>query len=165
MEFSSTAITHLRYHLWATKAILVQADPLPEEDLRRDLKTSFSSIFGTLVHLYQSDSIWLARLENRPGQTREDYPAPENLAGVQTKWTDAQERLLRFGESLTAADWDRKIAYRTLAGMASESPVWQIILHLVNHGTHHRGQVISMLRQLGYKPTGLDLIGYYRANP
>ena len=42
------------------------------------------------------------------------------------------------------------------------SPLWQMVLHIVNHGTHHRGQITHMLRQLGQKPVNLDLIGYYR---
>ena len=47
-------------------------------------------------------------------------------------------------------------------GKQYESPVWQIVLHVVNHATLHRGQVVAMLRQLGMTPPGTDLIYYYR---
>ena len=60
------------------------------------------------------------------------------------------------------ADWDRDVAYRDLKGNPYETPVWRIIAHLVNHDSYHRGQVVTMLRQLGHAPPGTDLILYYR---
>ena len=54
------------------------------------------------------------------------------------------------------------LAYRDLKGRAYEQPLWQLILHVVNHGTHHRGQVSGFLRSLGHVPPPLDLVAYYR---
>lgn len=60
-------------------------------------------------------------------------------------------------------DWNQVIAYRDTKGNPYASPVWQILLHLTNHGTYHRGQVSNMLRQLGRTPAPQDLIVYYRS--
>ncbi len=56
------------------------------------------------------------------------------------------------------------IEYKDLKGNPYQSPLWQIVLHLVNHGSHHRGQVSGMLRALGKTPPPLDLIAYYRTH-
>jgi uncharacterized damage-inducible protein DinB len=62
---------------------------------------------------------------------------------------------------LTDADLDRYVAFKRGNGAESGAPVWQIVLHVVNHGTLHRGQVMGMLRQLGVAPPPTDLIRYY----
>ena len=59
-------------------------------------------------------------------------------------------------------DLDRVIAYQSMAGDPFSDPVWKIVMHVVNHATLHRGQVMAMLRQMGVAPPGTDLIYYYR---
>ena len=49
-----------------------------------------------------------------------------------------------------------------MSGNRFNQPVWQLVLHVVNHGTHHRGQVSGFLRAMGHKPPKLDLVSYYR---
>jgi uncharacterized damage-inducible protein DinB len=71
-------------------------------------------------------------------------------------------KMLAWGEGLTEDDWRRELSYKTLAGVPIVSPLWQMVLHVVNHGTHHRGQITHMLRQLGLRPVNMDLIGFYR---
>ena len=64
--------------------------------------------------------------------------------------------------SLKQEDLDRVLHYKTMAGTPMEGQLWQMLQHLVNHGSYHRGQVATLLRQLGAKPNSTDLIGYYR---
>ena len=75
----------------------------------------------------------------------------------------------REWQTLIAAETEeslaRKIAYRDLKGNPWETPLWQIVMHMVNHGTHHRGQVAGFLRTMGHTPPPLDLIAYYRTLP
>ena len=71
--------------------------------------------------------------------------------------------LVTWAEGLADKDWLREVSYRTMAGTPYVTPLWQIVLHVVNHGSHHRGQITNMLRQLGIKPANLDLIGFYRS--
>jgi uncharacterized damage-inducible protein DinB len=68
-----------------------------------------------------------------------------------------------WAEQLSPADWDRIVFYRNTKGEASQQPLWQIVLHIVNHASYHRGQITTMLRQIGCMPIGTDLITYYRS--
>ena len=156
--------THLRFHRWATGQVLEETMELPAPELMKDLKSSFPSVYDTVVHLYQSDSIWLARLEEGPTGTRADYEAPGCLYDLRSAWMSVLDRMIAFAGGLEESGWERKISYKTLAGVPYTAPIWQMILHIVNHGTHHRGQVTGMLRQLGAAPRNLDLLAYYRAN-
>ena len=77
-------------------------------------------------------------------------------------WQNLQENWEKWSEGLSDCDLDRDANYTLLDGTPFTTPVWQIVLHLVNHATLHRGQVMAMLRQLGTKPPATDLIFYYR---
>lgn len=158
----TAAVTHLRFNQWATGQVLEETVPLPSEQLVKDLGGSFSSIYGTLVHLYQADRIWFDRLNGIPTGALSAYEAPGCTYDLQSAWMEVQAKMLSWGENLTEDDWLRVMSYKTLAGVAFESPLWQMVLHIVNHGTYHRGQITHMLRQLGLKPVNLDLIGFYR---
>lgn len=136
----------------------------PSEQLMKPLGGSHNSLYETVVHLYQADRIWLDRLEERPTGKLDDYQAPGCMWELRDAWFDVHDRMIAFTKSLDAGGVDRVIAYKNLAGQHFESPIWQIILHVVNHGSSHRGQVTFMIRQLGVKPTNLDLIRFYRSN-
>ena len=77
-------------------------------------------------------------------------------------WGNLQSGWEAWAGSLTDGDLERVAQYKALDGTPFESPVWQIVLHVVNHATLHRGQVMAMLRQLGAKPPATDLIYFYR---
>jgi uncharacterized damage-inducible protein DinB len=70
--------------------------------------------------------------------------------------------LVDYVASLSADDLRRVLAYTTAAGTTQAQPLWQMLQHLANHSTYHRGQVATLLRQLGAKPIATDLIGFYR---
>jgi uncharacterized damage-inducible protein DinB len=162
---ANLGVTHLRYHEWATGQILEETVPLPSEQLVKPLGGSFGSVYETLVHLYQADCIWRDRLMGRPTGQLTDYEAPGCTYDLQKAWTDMLAEMVAWAERLTEEDWHGEMSYKTLRGVAYETPRWQMILHVVNHGTHHRGQITNMLRQLGIKPRNLDLIAFYRNKP
>lgn len=164
MTFSEISETHLRYHQWATSRVLEETTPLSSEQLIKDLGGSFHSIYDTLVHLFQADSIWLDRLEGRPTAGLADYAAPGCTFELRDAWIAVLDKMVHWAGQQTEGDWSREMSYKNLAGMPYQTPLWQMVLHVVNHGSHHRGQISSMLRQLGIKPLNLDLIGFYREN-
>jgi uncharacterized damage-inducible protein DinB len=156
------AVTHLRFNQWATGQILEETVPLPSEQLVKDLGGSFSSIYNTLVHLYRADCIWYDRLNGVPTGPLDAYEAPGCTYELQTAWTEMLAKFVAWGESIAEDGWLAESSYKTLAGVPIISPLWQMVLHVVNHGTYHRGQITHMLRQLGRKPVNLDLISFYR---
>ena len=81
---------------------------------------------------------------------------------MRERWFEQEHRLLAFVGGLTQSDLDRVIEYKTLKFGVYRNPLWQSMQHVVNHGTYHRGQVTTMLRQLGAEPILTDLMHFYR---
>ncbi len=155
-------VTHLRYTSWATRHILESAAGLTPDERHRDLGNSFGGVQGTLQHIYQGDSIWFDRLRGKPTGSLASYEARSEFADFSKRWLELLSEFIAWGEKLSDSDWARICDYRDTKGNPYSTPVWQIVLHVVNHGTYHRGQVTTMLRQLGHKAVSTDLIFYYR---
>ena len=85
-----------------------------------------------------------------------------DLASLRGRWTQFESDLLSYVGGLSAADLERSFDYRDTKGNPHSFVLWQALQHLANHGTYHRGQVITLLRQLGAKPVSTDLIGFFR---
>src|SRR5882672_6931998 len=77
-------------------------------------------------------------------------------------WSELETRLLGFVRGLTRTDLERVFEYKTLKFGVYSNPLWESMQHLVNHGTYHRGQVTTLLRQLGAQPMATDLMHFYR---
>jgi uncharacterized damage-inducible protein DinB len=149
------------YDSWANERSLNACAALTPEQFTRDLGSSFRSIRDTLAHISGAQWIWVERLN---GRSPSALPAPDacpDLAAVRARWSEVAGELLAFVNGASAADLERVVEYRTSHG-DYRTPVWQILQHLANHGTYHRGQVTTMLRQLGAKPVSTDLIAFYR---
>jgi uncharacterized damage-inducible protein DinB len=151
----------LDYSAWASQRLMDAAAKLSEEELMRDFKTADKTVLDTLVHVYAADRIWLSRVTAEPRATFVD-PADRDLTLLQTEWPALQQRWKLWLRDFKDDDALRVIFYKDLKGREYSQPVWQILLHLVNHGTHHRGQVSGFLRAMGQTPPPLDLIAYYR---
>ena len=149
---------HLAYTEWATARVLSAARELAPEELSREFGTAHRSVIGTLTHVFGADRVWLARLTGGP----QEWPPDYDLAGLTADWNALYARWQAWAAGLDEASISERLAYRDLKGNAWTSPVWQIVLHVVNHGTHHRGQVAGFLRAMGKTPPVLDLIAYYR---
>lgn len=152
------ARTHLAYTEWATARLLSAARELSPEELARDFGTANRSILGTLVHVFGADRVWLARLQGGA----QEWPGDYDIPGLESEWSALYARWQSWAAGLDSAALQARLSYLDLKGNAWVSPVWQIVLHVVNHGTHHRGQVAGFLRAMGRKPPVLDLIAYYR---
>jgi uncharacterized damage-inducible protein DinB len=151
------------FNHWANTRILESTGALPEADFVRELGSSFSSIRDTLVHILSAEWVWLERLEGRsPGAMPEGWKE-FSLEELRKAWGVAASRLEEFVQNLSEDELDRVVSYRLLSGQAAESKTAQILRHVVNHSTYHRGQVVTMLRQLGASAPATDLIVYYRA--
>jgi uncharacterized damage-inducible protein DinB len=153
---------HLRYSGWASQKILEAAVTLEEDPLSRELGVSHHSVLETLSHIYFADAAWFSRVADPGMNFRPDKVSMEQLC---TKWKEIQNRWERWADSLADDELTRIVAYKSWKGDPCETPLWQIVLHVVNHATLHRGQVVSMLRQLGVPPPPTDLIFYYRSLP
>lgn len=122
---------------------------------------SHRSVLGTLAHIHFADQIWLSRVVD-PSIKPYSPDDPPAIQALDREWRNTQKRWEEWAGSLSDADLNRVVGYKTSQGTPNQTPVWQIILHVVNHATLHRGQVMAMLRRLGFPPPQTDLIFYYR---
>jgi uncharacterized damage-inducible protein DinB len=159
---ADTLRLHMDYTTWASQRLMDAAAKLTPEELTRDFKTSDKSVLDTLVHIYAADRIWLARVQ---GETRASFIDPEDrdLGLLQAEWPALLQRWKLWLRDFNDADVLEPVSFTNLKGIAYAQPRWQIILHVVNHGTHHRGQVSGFLRAMGRTPQPLDLMHYYLA--
>ena len=150
------------FNFWASHRILDACGALTDEQFTRDLGSSYRSVRDTLVHILGGEQFWLERFRGgSPSALPPIEPLP-NLAAVRERWSDVERNLREFVNTRSAEDLERVLHYRTTEGNPNSQPLWQMMQHLANHGSYHRGQVTAMLRQLGAAPVATDLILYYR---
>src|SRR6266436_5827196 len=124
------------YNAWANRRSLTAAAALAPEQFTKPMGSSSSSL---------------------PDTTQ--YP---DVATLGERWGEFEPRLLNFVRALTQSDLDRVMEYKTLKFGVYSNPLWQSMQHLVNHGSYHRGQVTTLLRQLGAPAILTDLMHFYR---
>ena len=150
------------YNAWADRRVLGAARALSKERFSQPICSSFPSVRDTLGHIYGVEWLWLERFQGRSPSAIPDARQYEEIAGLEDQWTAFEPVLLNFVRGLSQADLDRVMEYQTMKFGVYRNPLWQSMLHLVNHGTYHRGQITTMLRQLGAEPILTDLMHYYR---
>jgi uncharacterized damage-inducible protein DinB len=155
--------THIDYATWASAKLLAAAEALTSEELARDFGTADNSVIGTVAHIFAADRIWLRRLQGAPPPTPFlDKDREIRLDTLQTEWPPVLGAWKELAAGWTEESLAQEIAYKQMNGQPFVTPVWQIVLHLVNHASHHRGQAVGFIRSMGHQPPRLDLIFYYR---
>jgi uncharacterized damage-inducible protein DinB len=151
------------YNSWANRRVLEACAPLSAEQFTHNNGSSFPSVRDTLAHICGAEWIWLERWNGRVPTggipAASDYPDFETL---EHRWTEIERDLLGFIASLKSDDVNRVVQFTSLAGIPFSQQLGHCLQHLANHSTYHRGQVTTMLRQLGAKPASTDLIMFYR---
>ena len=150
------------YNAWADRRALQAASALTREQFTKPLGSSFSSVRDTLGHIYGVEWLWLERFEGRSPASIPDAKEFGDVESLHARWAEFEPILLKFVRRLTQDDLERVMEYKTMKFGVYRNPLWQSMLHLVNHGTYHRGQVTTMLRQLGAEPILTDLMHFYR---
>ncbi len=153
----------INYHYWARDQVLDAVSAITPQQFTRPMGNSFSSVRDTVAHICAAERIWITRLK---GETPQGLQKPDRFPDVdaaRSEWAELEcemrEQLARLGPE----DVERTIEYQDLRGKDQSDVLWQILQHLVNHGTYHRGQITTMLRQLdAAPPKSMDLIAFYR---
>jgi uncharacterized damage-inducible protein DinB len=155
--------TMLDYHYWARDRLLEALDPLTPEQFTRDLGSSFKSIRDTVAHIYAAEWAWYSRWQGDSPTALLPVEQFPDVASIRLAWAAHEAKMRAFVESLGEEGVSRMIAYKLLAGQPGNSPVWQMLQHVVNHASYHRGQVTTMLRQIGATPAkSMDMIAFFR---
>ena len=151
-----------RYNRWANRRLYGAAELLSETKLWEDRKAFFGSLMGTLNHLLVGDRLWLGRLTGSTVELKLDQVLHRDLPSLRQSRQTEDERLLAFVGSLEEQDITAPFAYKTTKGEPFTQPLDQVLTHVFNHQTHHRGQAHAILNQLGQEPPVLDFIYFLR---
>lgn len=146
------------YNEWANNHILAAAEGLSEEEFGRKQGASFDSVRGNLAHVVAGQIVWLGRW---PGEKSEAFwllAGEPSLDTIRQMHETSHEGLRRFVGSLSEEDLGRIISYLDSRGSPQERVLWQLMVHLVNHGTHHRAETAMALTSLGKPPRQLDYL-------
>jgi uncharacterized damage-inducible protein DinB len=157
----ATLDRHLAYTIWATNHLLNAASGLKQEQLLHDFHTADKNIVGTLAHAFAADRVWFDRVNGRR-RTVFIEDRDRNLDTLRQEWPVLHQGWRQWLSGMEERQIHESISYQDIAGNPYQSLPWEIVLHVVNHGTHHRGQVSGMIRALGQAPPQLDLIRFYR---
>jgi uncharacterized damage-inducible protein DinB len=146
------------YQRWATAKILDCVAPLTDEELRRPIGGSFGSLSGTLVHAYGADWVWLERLH---GRSPRSLPRDEDLStleAIRSRWAAVEKERDAYLAALSPERLGEWISYVNFAGESCRYRLDEVLFHVANHLTYHRGQIANQLRQLGKPAVATDYL-------
>lgn len=141
--------SYAAFEYWANRRMLDVILNLAPVQQQQQITSSFPSLYKTCLHMWDSSSAWWQRLhmhENIELPSLTFHPSMNDAANGLLKQT---EEWKNWVAAASEADLNRELPYKNLKGEPFIQPVKYIILHLSNHGTYHRGQLVTMLRQLG----------------
>lgn len=155
------------YNRWANARLYATALAMPEDVYRRPIGLFFGSLHGTLNHILVADRIWLRRLTGEGEHPdRLDAIVHDDRHDLARARAEEDERIVRVVGEYGEADFARIHAYRTTSGQPHEQRIGDILQHLFNHQTHHRGQAHAGCSILtGQEPPSLDLLAFQRGVP
>jgi len=149
------------YNSWASNHIFDVLGGIPAEHYMQEMKSSHGGIHGTLVHIVGAEKVWLERFQGNP-QPFLTQDALKSLPEVKTVWEKVGYDTAKWLGAMTDKKLNDTFTMKTVKGDTFTHLFWHAFQHLVNHSSYHRGQIITMLRQLGQKPVSTDLIRFYR---
>lgn len=149
------------HNYWARDVQLRACEKLSAEQFVQPMGGSFGSVRDTLVHLLGVELIWLERW--RGASPREMLPADSfpALEAVAFLWKKVESEMRVFVAGLDDAALAREFTYTNMRGVECTYAMWRMILHLLMHQAMHRGQVNTLLRQLGVEAATVDFLSGY----
>lgn len=154
---------HLEFMKWADDTLFAALSQAPPGEVAHDRGSSFKSLFDTLNHVYLAELVWFTRVRGiNPNARIADLESPPDLTALGQVWPALHHGWIHWSQTLSTDDWSKPLILRNSQGQEFPLPHWQMVMHVVNHGSYHRGQVATMLRQAGIKPPGTDLVTFYR---
>src|SRR5437868_12761282 len=151
------------YHIWANQLMVDAVNQLPEEKQKQTVISSFNSLYKTLLHMWDADSTWWQRIKL---QERIVHPSTDFKGSTKELGNNLLNQDKLWNEWISNAQehmFQHVFQYQNSKREQFKQPVFQMLLHLFNHGTYHRGQLVTILRQLGLeKIPNTDFIAWSR---
>ena len=161
LPFAYLLKNYADYNLWANYKLINWLRKKPEDLLEQAVPSSFPSIKETLIHIWQTERYWYTIIRNAEPETVQDF-----TGGIQDLFT------LTIDQSSDIADYINTLAEESLTEprlivspwFQSNFPLFDYIMHCINHSTYHRGQVITIGRILGFTDAPMTDYNYYNIN-
>lgn len=151
-----------KYNQWANAKIFNAASKLTVEQFTASDVYPHGGIRSTLTHALFAEWVWRNRWQGISPTARlnpEDFPTFESL---QTRWFQEETALMKFIADVTDEKINSVFHYTSLEGVKFENVLWESMLHMINHGTQHRGEVAQMLTNFNLSPGDIDMILFLR---
>jgi uncharacterized damage-inducible protein DinB len=146
---------------WANERFLDSIRGLDEEQFTRQVTSSFSSVRDTLAHVVFAEWLWLHRWQGKSPAALPDWATQAPFEVLEKTLREVSEERNRFLDNLTD-DLERSLDYSNLAGERFRRRMDDLLTHVANHSTYHRGQLVTLLRQVGATPPGTDFTTFTR---
>jgi uncharacterized damage-inducible protein DinB len=151
------------YHYWANARIFNAATKLSNDIFVARGTLSHGGLRGTLHHTFTADYLWRKRLQEKISLTsippETDYP---DLAALRSAWNEEEKLMRAFINGLTDETLKENASYKTMKGIPYTNPLWQSLVHVVNHGTQHRAEAAVLLTDNGASPGDVDMLLFFR---
>jgi len=159
----ATLRTLVDYHYWARDRLLQGVSVLTPEQFTRDMGSSFRSVRDTCAHTYAAEWAWYSRWQGTSPTALLPLDQFPDVPSLRLQWTELETKVRTFLEGLGETGIHKVFEYTLINGQPGATVFWQMLQHVVNHASYHRGQVTTLLRQLGAAPPkSMDLIAFYR---
>lgn len=142
-------IQYAAYNVWANNLLLDTIQQLPEEQQGAEIKSSFTSLHKTVLHMLDAESIWWQRIKLQEKITRPSDGFSRSFVELSRLLQQQNRQWLEWVSNTTEHGLQHEFIYFNTKKERFKQPVYQMLLHLFNHETYHRGQLVTMLRQLG----------------
>ncbi len=154
------------YHYWARDRILENAAKLSQAQYLEPKPYSHGSVHKTLAHTLSAEWLWRMRCQEHTSPSAaaatEAFPPPETLETLRLRWQHEEDRMRNYLRGLSDQDLAGVVAYKRLQGEPQQNILWQVLSHVVNHGTEHLSMVAAELTAYGYSPGDIDIIRFTR---
>jgi uncharacterized damage-inducible protein DinB len=137
------------FNTWANRKLLEVILPLPAEKQVAELTSSFPSLYKTVLHMLDAESIWWQRLKLLEKLQVPSHQFTGSMQELADELINQSKRWEDWVSNASELSLDHVFQYQTFSHEQFKQPTWQMIMHVMNHSTYHRGQLITLLRQLG----------------
>lgn len=151
------------FNVWANAIVCNWLEQITNEQWNAHVVSSFNSIQKTVLHIISAENAWVERFYQKENVARLEKTFQGTKEEHITLWKNASNKFNEFVAALDVTNLDDEFSFRRFNGELSSAKYYEAVAHAVNHSTYHRGQIVTMLRQVGYTALeSTDLISFYR---
>jgi uncharacterized damage-inducible protein DinB len=151
------------YHIWANNQMCDWLKHISDEQWNQMVVSSFKSIYETILHMVSAEKTWLERMNKKPNSQMLAVTFKGSKDELIETWKEISDGYQKFVTAMSEDQFPQTLNYKNSKGIEFNQPIYQLLVHVFNHTTYHRGQVVTMLRQVGYTDvSSTDMTTFFR---